>query len=170
MASEPAVERRHPPDSLMRAVNPFARWLIGRGKAADALMLLHYTGRRSGRHYDTPVGYHEIDGQLMLLTNSRWRHNFAGGADIEVTYRGRRRAARAVLVDDVDYVADLYARQFQELGLRAAQRRLGVKVHVARQPTRTELADAIQRSGLSVIRIEFGAGDAPDGTAPAAEA
>ncbi|MFW6033547.1 MAG: nitroreductase/quinone reductase family protein [bacterium] len=148
-----AVERRHPPDALMRLVNPIIRRVVARGGAANQLLLLHYAGRRTGTRYDVPVGYHEIDDEILLLTNSGWRHNFAGGADIEVTFRGKRRRARAELVDDIDVVTDLYHSQIQEMGVKAAQRRLGIKVNVDRQPTREEIAEAVSRSGLSIVRL-----------------
>lgn len=148
-----AVERRHPPDALMRLVNPITRRVVARGGAAGQLLMLHYTGRRTNARYDVPVGYHEIDGEILLLTNSGWRYNFAGGADIEVTFRGQRRRARAELIDDVDVVTDLYHRQVQEMGVKASQRRLGIKVNVDRQPTRDEIAGAVTRSGLSIVRL-----------------
>jgi len=96
----PPVERRHPPDALLRAVNPLIRWLLDRGRLGNQLLVLHYTGRRTGRRFDVPAGYHVIDGVVSVLTNSSWRHNFTGGKEIDVTLRGRRQGARAVLVDD----------------------------------------------------------------------
>lgn len=63
-------------------------------------MVLHITGRRTGRRYDIPVGYHDIDGQRTVVTSAGWRRNLRGGADVEVTLRGRRRHARAALVED----------------------------------------------------------------------
>jgi hypothetical protein len=41
-----------------------------------------------------------IDGVPSVLTSSGWRHSFAGGREIEVTLRGERRPAYAVLVDE----------------------------------------------------------------------
>lgn len=149
----PAVERRHPPNALMRVVNPITRRLVRRGRAADQLLVLHYTGRRTGRRFDVPAGYHLIDGTPAVLTNSGWRHNFAGGADIEVTIRGRRRPAHAMLIDDPERVAAFYHRAIDELGIPAAQRRLGVRINVDRPPTRAELLDAVRRSGLSIIEL-----------------
>jgi hypothetical protein len=48
----------------------------------------------------------------------------------------------------------VYERLFQALGWRAAQRRLGLRVNVDRAPTRSELAEAVQASGLSLVRLE----------------
>lgn len=150
----PAVERRHPPTAVVRVVNPLVRRLVSRGVAGSQLLLLHLTGRRTGRSYDVPVGYHLLDGVPTVLTNSPWRHNLAGGQDVEVTWRGVRRPARATLVTDVRAVTDVYAGLFEALGWQAAQRRLGVRVNVGRAPTREELAAVVERSGLSLVRLD----------------
>jgi hypothetical protein len=158
VTERPPVERRHPPDALMRLVNPLMRRLVARGKAADHVLVLHYTGRRSGRRYDVPTGYHLIDGVVTVLTNSRWRHIFRGGLDIEVTYRGVRRAANAVLEDDPLAVATVYRELIAGLGVQQAQRRLGIRINVDREPTVDELTDAVRRSGLAMVRIELPSG------------
>jgi len=129
------------------------RRLVVRGRAADQILLLHYVGRRSGRRFDVPAGYHLIDGVPSVFTNSGWRHNFAGGRDIEVTLRGVRQPAHAVLIDRPDEVAKIYQRLIDDLGTGAAARRLGLKFNVDRQPTFEELRGAVQRSGLSIVRI-----------------
>jgi hypothetical protein len=149
----PPVERVHPPDALLRMINPLMRRLIARGRFGDQLLLLHYVGRRSGRRFDVPAGYRVVNGVVSVLTNSGWRHNFAGGRDIEVTMHGRRRPGHAVLVNDPQEVTDVYLRLIDELGIKQARRRLGLRFNVARVPTRSELQEAIQRSGLSIVRI-----------------
>ena len=155
MTEQHAVERRHPPSALMRLVNPVVRYLVGRGRAGDQLLVLHYTGRRTGRRFDVPAGYHLVDGVPTVFTNSGWRHNFAGGADVEVTSGGRRRAGRATLVTDPPTVAGVYRRLIDEIGWRAAQRRMGIRVTVGRAPTLEELQDAVTRSGLSLVRLDL---------------
>jgi F420H(2)-dependent quinone reductase len=152
--AELAVERRHPPDALMRILNPVTRRLVARGIGGGQVLVLHYRGRRSGRRFDTPAGYHRIDGRVLVFTNSPWRHNVTGGVDIEVTLAGHRLPARATLIPDPHVVTDLYAALFERLGWQAAERRLGVKVLVRRQPTRDELLAAVRDSGLSAVEIE----------------
>jgi hypothetical protein len=137
----------------MRLVNPFVRKMVARGRLADHVLLLHYVGRRSGRRFDVPAGYHLVDGVVSVFTSSRWRYNFAGGRDVEVTLRGVRQPARVVLCDDPDDVAQACERLIGEFGIDRAGRRLGLMVNVARAPTRDELRDAVQRSGLSIVRI-----------------
>ena len=100
-----------------------------------------------------PAGYHVIDGVPSILTDSGWRHNFAGGRDVEVTLRGQRRPAHAVLIDDPQEVAKIYERLISEFGMKQASRRLGIRFNIDRPPALSELQDAIQRSGLSIVRI-----------------
>jgi hypothetical protein len=151
--SKPAVERRHPPKAVMRVVNPITRRLIGWGRLGDQLLLLHYTGRKTGRHYDVPAGYHLIDNVVSILTNSPWRHNFAAGRDVEVTLHGHRRPARALLIDDPDQVAAVYERLIADLGPARAARRLGIVINTGAVPTRAELHEAVTRSGLSIVQV-----------------
>ena len=151
---QPAVIRKHPPKVLMKLVNPVVRRQIrrGRGGAAENLLLLHFTGRRSGRSFEVPAAQQHIDGRLYVLTNSGWRTNFRGGADIEVTLQGRRRPMRAVLNENPGSVAALYAQLLAELGRHRANR-LGITVTMDRLPTIEELRDAVTRHRLSVVEL-----------------
>jgi F420H(2)-dependent quinone reductase len=156
--TRPAVERVTPPLLMVRMVNPVLCRLLAsplHGLASRQLLLLHFSGRRTGRRYTVPVGYHDLDGVPSVLTNSGWRVNFRGGADIEVTLRGRRRPARATLVEDPETVATAYQGVIDGLGWQAAQRRLGIRVNVGRAPTRAELTEAVRTSGLSIVRLDL---------------
>ena len=138
--------------------NPVMRRLLAsplHAVASRQLLLLHLTGRRTGRGYTVPVGYHELDGVPSVLTNSGWRVNLRGGADIEVTLQGRRRPARATLVEDPETVATAYQGVIDRLGWQAAQRRLGIRVNVGRAPIRAELIEAVRTSGLSIVRLDL---------------
>src|SRR4051812_35208921 len=83
----PVVERVKPPEALIKVGNPiFDRLLRSRlhGLIDQHFMLLRFRGRKTGRSYTLPVGRRTIDGRLGVLTNSRWRVNFRGGAPVEV--------------------------------------------------------------------------------------
>lgn len=150
-----AVTRTKPPLTLIRTLNPLVRRLLrsrAHGWIDGAVLVLHITGRRSGRHYDIPVGYHS-HGSLSVFTDSPWRVNLRGGADIEVTLQGARTNMRAELEEDPVQVAKVYAERIEELGWQTAQRRLGIKIHVGRTPTHEELADMIRTTGMSIISL-----------------
>lgn len=148
------VERIHPPDAVMRVVNPVMRRLLKspmRGVLGGQLVLLRYEGRRSGRRIELPVGRREHDGRVAVYTDSRWRHNFRGGRPAELVDGGVPRPVVGRLIEDVDTVADAYGRVIDEIGWQAAQRRLGLRVNARRTPTRDEIAAAVRRSKLSIV-------------------
>jgi hypothetical protein len=58
------------------------------------LMLLYYTGRKSGRFYRQPVSY-VPDGETLLTPGGgNWKRNLRDGHAIRVRLRGKNRAAR----------------------------------------------------------------------------
>lgn len=139
----------------MRLVNPLARRLIAHGRGSSQLLVLHLTGRKSGRQLNIPVGYHVVDGSMCVFTDSSWRHNFAGGLDLGVGVSGRRRAMRGTLEDDPEHVARAFRRLIDEHGLTWARRHLGIRVNTGgRPPTVKELREMVSVSGLSIIRLE----------------
>ncbi len=167
MSSEgPAVERAIPPAVVTRVGNPVLRWLLTgprrSRRVGQDLLLLHVTGRRTGRVYSTPVAYHrDPDGSLLVLTSSTWRVNLRGGpTPVEVTLLGQRRAATALLEEDPFAVAEVYQRRIGEIGLSAAGRRLGIRIRTDRAPTYEELVDAARREHLSAVHLHLAA--APD--------
>jgi hypothetical protein len=140
--------------ALARLLNPLVRRLAERGVAGGSLLVLRYRGRRTGRAYAVPVGYHVLDAVVHVVTDSGWRHNFATPAEVEVTLRGRRRRSLARLQDDPDEVADVLDRLVRRLGVRGAERRLGLRIAGDEPPSRAELTEAVQRTGLSVVVLE----------------
>ena len=157
--SRPAVERVQPPKAPYRVVNRVMRWLLsspGRAQRIGRhLILLHLTGRRTGRPFVFPVAYRDAgDGRLLVLTNSGWRVNLRDQSEVAVTKFGRQRAARAELVEDPDTVAGVYRRLIEEVGHAKAGRRMGVRINVPRTPTHAELAEAARRDGLAVVYLD----------------
>ena len=165
----PAVERVKPPEAIIRAGNPIFDWLLRsrlHGLVDEHFMLLRFRGRKTGHSYTLPVGRRTIHGRLGVLTNSRWRANFRGGAPVEVVLEGALRRGRAELVEDPHEVARIYANLIEEYGHEQAVRRLGIRINVDRAPTQEELVEAIERSGLSFVAIDLG----KDGSFGVAEA
>ncbi len=161
VADRPAVERVTPPKAPYRVVNRVMRWLLSSPRRSTRvgrhLLLLHITGRVSGRRLVFPVAYRTLDdGRLMVLTNSTWRANLRGRPDVEVTLLGRRRSARAQLVEDPQAVAQVYLTLIEAVGHAKAGRRMGIRINVPRTPALAELADAARRDGLSVVYLDLG--------------
>lgn len=95
---------------VMRMVNvpmrvilglPFATPLSGR------LMLVFYTGRRTGKSYRQPVSYVHHGATLLTPGGGRWKLNLEDGQPVRVRLRGRDVLARPELVSDTDEVVRL---------------------------------------------------------------
>src|SRR5690606_12067327 len=100
-----------PPVRLFNVVNPALNRLLCsplHGVMSDILMILHFTGRKSGRRYDLPVGYAGDGRRFYVSTDKRWCHNLRGGREIELTHRGKRTSAFADVIDDPEAMAEAY--------------------------------------------------------------
>jgi hypothetical protein len=62
------------------------------------LMLVSYTGRKSGRSYRQPLSYARDGEALLTPGGGRWTLNMEGGRPVRVRLRGRDVAARPELV------------------------------------------------------------------------
>jgi hypothetical protein len=69
-----------------------------------------FAGRRTGRTYQAVVTFHELDGQVYVVTPRRWRANFAGGAPMRMRHAGVDVPGTGVLDDDPAFVADVINR------------------------------------------------------------
>lgn len=146
-----------PPALIVRLFNPamlaLMRTPLGAGMRRSVLVL-RFTGRRTGRRYDIPVSAHRWDEGLMVLTSAPWRVNFRGGRDVDVTFEGRTTPMRGVLVEHPRTVAETYAQRIAEVGVAQAQRKLNLKITVPREPTVEELVEAVEREKLSIVWLK----------------
>ena len=93
----------HTPFALVnKAVNPLVRGLLrspAHGLLSGHLALLTVTGRRSGRSFTFPVGYHSDGPRVTIAVQSperkRWWRNLLDGAPVELLLRGVRRTGTA---------------------------------------------------------------------------
>ncbi len=95
-----AMRRRQ---RIMRAVNVPMRAVLGLPFATPLsgnLMLISYTGRKTGKQYRQPVSYVRDGETLLTPGGGRWTLNLGGGRPARVRLRGREVAARAELVTD----------------------------------------------------------------------
>ena len=150
------VKRSVPPPTLVKMGNPLVRMLLGsplHGMADHAFLVLHVTGRKTGRCYNIPVGFVDMGGRLTVITVARWRVNLRGGADVEVTRHGCLRPMHGLLDEDPASVAVSYQAMIDRIGLKKAQRQLGISLPGGRAPTALELKDAAREYGWSVITL-----------------
>ena len=157
MTEQPlAVTVSHPPQAMLRVVNPILRSLLRTpvmGAARNQLMVLSFTGRKTGRRYSIPVSAHRIDNVLYALTGAPWKRNFRNGATADVLLDGKSTTMAGELIQDPSVVADLYRRCAESYGVKTAQRLMGLKFRDDRIPTLEEFREAAERDGLAAVRL-----------------
>ena len=147
--NEAAMRRRA---RIMRAVNVPMRAVLGLPfptPLSGNLMLISYTGRKTGKAYRQPVSYARDGETLLTPGGGRWTLNLEGGRPVRVRLRGRDMAARAELVTDPAEVERLLGVITRE-NPRAAR-----FIPIPRQPDgrlEPEPLDAALRHGFSIVR------------------
>ncbi|MEO8696396.1 MAG: grhN [Acidimicrobiales bacterium] len=101
------VRDARPPATLVHVLNPIMRIVLRTrlGRLVRPFALLEFDGRRSGRRYRVPVGWHESNGGALVVTPAPWRINFSGGARATVYFRGKAQQMTGTLVTDHSAVA-----------------------------------------------------------------
>jgi deazaflavin-dependent oxidoreductase (nitroreductase family) len=101
MAPNPSAMRRR--QRVMRIVNVPMRTVLGMPfptPLGGNLMLISYTGRKTGKAYRQPVSYARDGDVLLTPGGGRWTLNLRDGRPVRIRLRGRDVSARPELVTD----------------------------------------------------------------------
>ena len=150
-----AVEIAHPPQALLKVVNPALNLALRSplGSAMKDFMVVSFTGRKTGRQFSVPVSAHRIDGELYVILNAGWKYNFKEGASAEVRHAGKTRKMRGQLITDSATVAQLAVRAATSYGAKKAQRSMGMKFRGDAVPTVEQFTRAANEFGVAAIRL-----------------
>jgi len=152
--NEAAMRRRA---RTMRVVNVPMRAVLGLPfptPLSANLMLISFTGRKSGKAYRQPVSYARDGETLLTPGGGRWTLNLAGGRPASIRLRGRDLPATAELVTDPAEVERLLGVITRE-NPRAAR-----FIPIPRRPDGRLEPDALAaalRHGFSIVRWHVGA-------------
>lgn len=73
---------------------------------SKTILVISFTGRRSGKTYSTPVSYSQQGDEVFIFTHAAWWKNLAGGKPVSLRLRGReRRGLAQVVVEDKPAIA-----------------------------------------------------------------
>jgi deazaflavin-dependent oxidoreductase (nitroreductase family) len=94
-------------DALFTRLNPLLRGILRsplHRLLSSWLLLLTFTGRRSGQRFTIPVGYQVEDAEVLTVMASeapkkQWWKNFRDSGPVEVLLRGRKRIGTARLLE-----------------------------------------------------------------------
>jgi len=75
------------------------------------MLLITFTGRKSGKQYTTPVGYHRDSNRVFILTKRfrKWWYNFRDPAPVTLRLRGKNVTGTATAITDVDTIISALA-------------------------------------------------------------
>jgi hypothetical protein len=148
--------------ALLRVWNPVMKlilrsplhWLLSRWFA-----VVSWTGRKSGRHYSTPVSYVMDSGAVNVTTGDRWWHNVEGGRSVDLRLHGRRRRATATPITDRGASSEGHRRLFREHPWFRVLSGVPGDGHGGADPDALDQAIA---AGRVLVRIDVGRGTVPD--------
>src|SRR2546429_1927458 len=142
--------------SLMRYFNPFMRLVLGsraHRMMSGRLVLLSFTGRRTGRSYTTPVSYVRVGDSLVVPGGGVWWRNLEGISQTQVCLRGVWSAVTPEVITEPFAVAELMQRML------AVNPALALFTGIRPGPDGRPDAAALARErlrGFVVVRLRLG--------------
>jgi len=133
---------------LYRMINPVVKGILRsplHGMMSNNTMVLSYRGQRSGRAFELPISYAQINGDLYAFTakSGQWWRNFMNPNDATVLVGGQKlEATVSALSDSGENLAPQLA-SFLELVPRDAKP-AGVRMRQG-QPVQPDVVAAAQR-------------------------
>jgi deazaflavin-dependent oxidoreductase (nitroreductase family) len=103
-------EKARRQQQIFRVVNVPMRGLLSLPFATPIsrrLMLVHYSGRKSGKAYRQPVSYVEDGDTLLTPGGGNWKLNLSEDQPVRIHLKGRNVEARPELVRDPQEVEQL---------------------------------------------------------------
>lgn len=91
------------PRVMFKLMNPLMKLILQspfHGRVSNRLMVLSFTGWKTGKRYATPIGYVREGHTILVFTHSAWRNNFKEPALVKMRIRGKDVSGSAHLVTD----------------------------------------------------------------------
>lgn len=150
MAEASTAAHRRPPAWLNTVMTFLLRSPL-HGLVSKHLMLISFTGRKSGKTITTPVSRIDAGADYTFFVASPWWRNLRGGAPVELRIAGRRVPATATPEEDPAVVL-AEARAFLEANGAKAGFRIGVPLPDAVIPPDAALAEILH--GRVVVHLK----------------
>lgn len=138
----------------MRACNPLVAALLRsplHGPLSGRILVLGFTGRKSGRAIETPVSYIEDDGLVRVFTTNPWWRNVAAKPDVTLWFRGKRVSGRAKVISSDPEAVLPWLGEFLRRIPRDA-RFYDVRIGANGRPDEGDLARAATRTVMIAIQ------------------
>jgi F420H(2)-dependent quinone reductase len=100
-----SIHHPRPPRPVRILANTIATAILRspwHGMRSDRLLLLTFTGRKSGKEFTTPMRYVQESETLLLRVVYPWWKNLVGEATVRVLLRGEMRTGTAEVLPEED--------------------------------------------------------------------
>jgi hypothetical protein len=100
---EKGSQRQQGPKIMFKLLNPLMKLVLNsplHGGLSKRVMVLSFTGRKTGKRYSTPVSYTWEEDHVIVVTFSPWWKNFKEPAPVQMRIQGKSVSGTAVLVND----------------------------------------------------------------------
>ena len=122
------------------------------GMVSKTVLLITFTGRKSGKTYTTPVDYSQDGDQVTIFTHADWWKNLRNGAPVTLRIRGRDLQGLAEPVaEDKRVVAAGLAAHLQKVPSDC--RYYGVTIDGQGKPNPQEVEKAVQNVVMIRVRL-----------------
>jgi deazaflavin-dependent oxidoreductase (nitroreductase family) len=100
-----------PSPTANRFMATMLRLPLAHNLLSKMMLLITFTGRKSGKQYTTPVGYHRDSNRVFILTKRfrKWWYNFRDPAPVTLRLRGKNVTGTATAITDVDTIISALA-------------------------------------------------------------
>jgi hypothetical protein len=98
---ENVQKKQRMPKYLFKILNPVMKFILNsplHGGISKNVMVLSFTGNKSGKLISTPVAYLRDRDRVIVVTYSSWRVNFKQPAPVQMRIQGKTVSGTAVLV------------------------------------------------------------------------
>jgi deazaflavin-dependent oxidoreductase (nitroreductase family) len=120
------------------------------GIVSRSVLLVTFTGRKSGKSYTTPVSYSQAGSQVTIFTHAAWWKNLHPGEPVSLRIRGRDvRALPEPVAGDGAAIADSLSAHLRQVPSDA--RYYGVTTDPQGDPDAAAVAEAVQ----TVVMVRF---------------
>jgi len=140
---------------MFALLNPFMRLALRLPvkRIQDRLLLLSFTGSRSGRRFTVPLSYvADTDGSLLIPGGGVWKRNLRPDQPVEIRLWGQLRLATPETISAPEDVERLLPRLYR--GNPRAERFVGVPLGPDGRPDPASFAEVI-REGFVIVRLRL---------------